>query len=448
MKTHRILASLMLFIATAFMAWNGSPVAATAVAFVGSLCLIDRADLAVPQGSLCTLTMTPAVLLLKTMRAIWAQAPALRFFSHEFTTERLKKNQTVTGKVRLRPTVNAYAGNYETSAQESRDLLLDVGPFTMDQHVYTTVKLSDLYALQDKVNAIEDHFKDQASEIGNHVSRYLLGLVNSRAFPNASTYSTANSNLDALNAIRFAMNARGVPGGRFGLINSDVAGTLVADTRITNRYDMKSRDVDSEHLIMFQGLAGFNEIREDPALSSGTDSATVAVTGEADTELLTLGSAQTWAVNQRVLLTLNTGGAGLATGYFYILTKPSTTTLTLSATRGGAVAAFTTDITDATIKLAENITGFFGSREAIAIKTALPTDGIEAAEAFGIPVPVSSEVVTDPVTGLSMIAYKWFKTGSMDAYITLASLYGGVAGAVADEGGYVMAPAGQILRSA
>lgn len=447
MKTTRLLASILLFAITAVMAMSGQYVAAAATLFAGSLCLVQPADFEAPAGSLFNPTMTPAVLLLQTMRAIWAKAPALQYFSHEFTTERLKKGQTVTGKVRLRPTVRTYAGNYETDAQESRTLLLDVGPFVMDQHVYTTVKLSDLYALQDKVNAIQDHFKDQAEEIGNHVSRYLLGLVDSRAFSNASTYSVANSNLDALNAIRFAMNERGVPGGRFGLINSGVAGTLVADSRITNRYDSKSRDVDNEHLIMFDGLAGFNQIREDSALASGTDADTVAATGEADNETFTLASAKDWAVNQRVLLTISSGGTGITTGYYFIKTKPSTTTLTLSATRGGATAAFSLDAV-ATLKLAENITGFFGSREAIAIKTALPDDGIRAAEAFGIPVPVSSEVVTDPNTGLSMIAYKWFKPGSMDAYMTLASLFGGVAGAVADTGGYVMEPAGHILRSA
>jgi hypothetical protein len=359
----------------------------------------------------------------------------------------LKKGQTVTGKVRLRPTINQYDGNYENNAQESRTLLLDVGPFTMDQHVYTTVKLSDLFAMQDKINAMEDHFRDQAEEIGNYVSRYLLGLVNSRSFSNASTFSEANSNLDMLNAIRFAMNGRGVPSGRFGLFNSGVANTLTADTRITNRFDNASRDVDRDHLVAFQGLAGFRDLMEDPSLSTGTDAVATAVTGTHANELITLAAARTWRVNQRVQLTISSGGAGLTAGFFFIRTKPSDTTLTLSATRGGPTAEFTSDLVG-TLRQAENITGFFGAREAIAIKTALPTDGIEAAEAFGVPVTATSEVITDPNTGLSMIAYKWFKPGSMDAYATLVTLFGGVAGAVADAGGHVMEPSGHILRSA
>jgi hypothetical protein len=267
MNTLRILTSLAVLLMTVLFAFTVSASAALCFAIIASAALIEA-----PMGrqpALYVVTMTPAVLLLQTMRAIWAKAPALRYFSSEFTTERLKKGQTVTGKVRLRPTVNAYAGDYETSAQESRDLLLDVGPFTMDQHVYTTVKLSDLYALQDKINALQDHFRDQAEEIGNNVSRYLLGLVGSRAFSNASTYSAANSNIDAMNAIRYAMNQRGVPGGRFGLINSDVANYLGGDARVTNRYDNKSRDVDTEHLIHLQGLAGFRDIMEDPLLGTG-----------------------------------------------------------------------------------------------------------------------------------------------------------------------------------
>jgi hypothetical protein len=447
MTPLRLAASLVLFALTACMAVF-QPAMASVCLFAGSLAIMPL-PANVPQGAFMTVTLTPAVLLLQTMRALTASAPALNFFSREFTTERVKKGQTVTGKMRLRPAIRQYAGNYETNAEEGRDLLVDVGPFTMDQHIYTTVKMSDIYALQDKISDLNGHFRDQAEEIGKSVSRYFLGKVNSAAFSNASTYSTANSDKDALEAIRFAMNERFVPGGRFGLINTSVASTLTSDDRITNRYDGASRDTDTNHLVSLRGLAGFANINEDDSLSSGNGDA-ITASGIATTDLITTSAAHGLVVNQRVKFSaLGGGGAGLTTtDYYFVQSVPSTTTLKVSATRGGAAVDVTTAYTSATFATAENITGFFGTREAIAIKTALPTDGIDAAEAFGIPVPVSSEVITDPATGLSMIAYKWFKTGSMDAYMTLAVMYGGVAGAYAASGSEVMEPCGHILRSA
>jgi hypothetical protein len=188
---------------------------------------------------------------------------------------------------------------------------------------------------------------------------------------------------------------------------------------------------------------------EDPLLGTGNGN-DLTVSGIATTDIITTSAAHGLLVNDRVKFSaLGGGGAGLTTtDYYFVQSVPSTTTLKVSATRGGAAVDVTTAYTSGTMAKKENITGFFGTREAIAIKTGLPTDGIEAAEAFGVPVTATSEVITDPNTGLSMIAYKWFKSGSMDSYVTLASVYGGVAGAVADAGGYVMEPSGHILRSA
>lgn len=251
-----------------------------------------------------------------------------------------------------------------------------------------------------------------------------------------------------LNDARKSLNLRGVPDGRFAIFNSDVAETLDGDARITNRYDNASKSNDGSGLIRMNNISGFANLIEDPEFDTQTAASETAVTGEADDETFTFGAAHGLEVNDRVHLTLTAGGAGLATGYFFVKTVPSATTLTLSATRGGATAAFTTDVTDATMGKAENLSGFLGTREAVAFKTALPSDGLEAARAFGIPTPVSDEVVTEPDSGISMACYKWFEPGTMDAYVTLALLYGGTAGALADTGKHIMEPSGQLLRTA
>lgn len=436
--------SLLLFALTISVAAVHGIAPAAVCLFLGSAALISTPQ-GVPLGSFCTITLTPTVLLQQTMRKLFVKVPALNFFASEFTTERMKKGQQVIGKIRLRPTASEYDTTYKTGAQETRDLLLDV-PFTMDKHIHVTLKLSHLYAIQDSMNKMNEHIEDSASVIGKTVLRYVLGKVNSKSFTNSSTYSTANSDKDMLNDVRKALNLRGVGDARFGIVNSDVAETLEGDARITNRYDGRSQTNDASGLIRLNNVSGFGNIIEDPELDDGT-ATEVAVVAEADTELFTL-VAHGFEVNDRVHLTVTTGGTGIATGYFYVKTAPSADTFTLSATRGGSTSAFSTDITDATIGLAENISGFFGTREAVAFKTGLPIDGIEAARAFGIPTPVSDEVITDPDSGISMVAYKWFEQGTMDAYVTLAMLYGATAGALVDTSKHVMEPSGHILRTA
>lgn len=75
---------------------------------------------------------------------------------------------------------------------------------------------------------------------------------------------------------------------------------------------------------------------------------TIAITGEADDEVITFATAHGLIVGDLVTLSGLTGGTGIAAGDFYVKTVPSATTATLSATLGGATSAFTTDITAGT----------------------------------------------------------------------------------------------------
>ena len=445
------IATLLLFALCGVLLFTHGFAAASFTAVVGSACLLSPSDLRAPAGSLFTVTLTPIVLLQQTMRALFVKVPALMFFASEFTTERLKLNQQVIGKIRLRPSTSTYDpnnGGYKNGSQKARDLLLDV-PFVMDNHIHVTISLNHLNSIADSIVKIEEHMQDSASVIGSSVIRYILGKVSSASFSNGSTYSTANSNKDMLNAVRKSMNKRGVPDDRFGLVNSDVAEALSGDARITNRYDNSSQNVDGEASVRFNNLAGFKSILEDPKLDAGVGP-DLTVSGIATTDIITTSAAHGLLVNDRVIFSaLGGSGVGLATAtYYYVQSVPSTTTLKVSATRGGAAVDVTTAYTGSTMNKADNITGFFGTREAIAIKTGLPMDSIELAQSIGIPVPAQAQVVTDPDSGLSMMAYTWFENGTMDAYVTLALLYGATAGALCDPGAYVMEPSGHILRSA
>lgn len=453
MKTPRLLLSLALFALCALIGIVHGIVPAFSVLALGSAAMLTPADMLAFNaggGAFHTVTLTPVLLLQRTMRALFLRVPALSFFASEFTTERLKLNQQVIGKIRLRPTTAAYSEStgYKNGSQKARDLLLDV-PFTMDQHIHVTVSLNHLNSLADSMVKIEEHVQDSASVIGSTVMRYILGKVTSAAFSNGSTYSTANSDKDMLNAIRKSMNLRGVADDRFGIINSDVAETLTGDARITNRYDLSSQNTDGEARVRLMNLAGFRNIIEDPGLDDGVG-ADITVSGIATTDLITTSAAHGLVVNDRVKFSaLGGSGVGLDTStYYYVESVPSTTTLKVSATRGGAAVDVTTAFTGSTMAKTDNITGFFGTREAIAIKTGLPTDSIELAQAIGVPVSATATVVTDPDSGLSMMAYMWFDTALMDTFVTLACLYGATAGQLCDTAKHVMEPSGHILRSA
>jgi hypothetical protein len=78
--------------------------------------------------------------------------------------------------------------------------------------------------------------------------------------------------------------------------------------------------------------------------------AVTTVTGEADTELFTQ-VAHGLAVNDRIVFTALTGGAGLTVGQeYFVKTAPDADTFTVSETVGGATAAFTTDVTAGTYR--------------------------------------------------------------------------------------------------
>ena len=76
----------------------------------------------------------------------------------------------------------------------------------------------------------------------------------------------------------------------------------------------------------------------------------------------------------------------------------------------------------------ENLSSFFGTPESIVVATRVPKNTEEIARAAGIPTVAAFETKTDPDTGLTLMGIKWMKSGPMDIYVTVAVMYGAVAG--------------------
>jgi hypothetical protein len=114
-------------------------------------------------------------------------------------------------------------------------------------------------------------------------------------------------------------------------------------------------------------ILGFDVV-ETAGLNSNNGTAISSITGEADTEVVT-ATAHGFAVGDRVLFPTLTGGSGLtaATTPYYVKTVPSADTFTVSATVGGATAGFTTDITDGSVRLYENIGGIATTKSGLLV---------------------------------------------------------------------------------
>jgi len=97
---------------------------------------------------------------------------------------------------------------------------------------------------------------------------------------------------------------------------------------------------------------------------------------------------------------------------------------------------------------AENLTGFFGTRESILLATRVPKDATEIAKAAGIPQIASFETLTDEDTGLTLLGIKWVEQGTFDVYCTVAVMYGAVAGSQGGADGALTDYAGHRLITA
>lgn len=95
-----------------------------------------------------------------------------------------------------------------------------------------------------------------------------------------------------------------------------------------------------------------------------------------------------------------------------------------------------------------NMTAFAYEPRALVLSTRLPMDFTKVAAAWGIPVTAKVEVVRDPSTGFSLMGISWMENGTMDAYFSIAVMYGVTAGANGGSAGTIFDKGGQRLISA
>ena len=96
----------------------------------------------------------------------------------------------------------------------------------------------------------------------------------------------------------------------------------------------------------------------------------------------------------------------------------------------------------------QSLTGFFFDRRAVVIALRLPEDAIELAASRGVPIPMKTEVQTDPESGLSVLALERLNTTTLDLELTFSVMFGSAVGKQGGSAGTIMDKAGYRVTTA
>lgn len=218
-------------------------------------------------------TSSTTKLLIATMDALKVQFPSLFAFGTDFKEEPVALNQQVNARIRKRPTVQTYDGTtgYFANEANAKALTEDV-PVTLDQHKHVPVGIDFLEAFEtEKHDLYQDAIADMVYELGKEALDYQMSLLTPTNFSESSTFALADADKDMLGKICGDLNGVGVPGGsRYGIVNTEVANILSADSRIASA-DYHGQLNGENAYKRFRGIDGFTEIFEYPDLPANGD---------------------------------------------------------------------------------------------------------------------------------------------------------------------------------
>lgn len=372
-------------------------------------------------------TLTSTEILLDVIDAFAKRIPALTRMGTDWRPKTLKLNQTYTAHVASVPTTESitnanYAG---MTGQTARSLLTDVS-VVASKHIGCSLKIDHLYALQDNKQEYQKLIGLAGYSMAKSVCDDIIASMTPNNFSQHHYETVANSDCDMLDYVCGKMNTNGaMPDGRAMIVNTPVAGTLAADSRLTSR-DYAGQRVGGSGYRRWENCNGFAEITEYPDLSNTTSgTALTSVTGANSGDLFTK-AAHGLSTGQTV--TAASFSAGFSDGTYYVI-RSSSSTFQLASSYANALAgtavAITADGTGGVITPVQALTAFAFDPRAICLLGGVP-DGTDVAESMGINLNrVNSwETVTHPDLGITMAAIAWETAGTRDAYWVPTLVYG------------------------
>lgn len=398
-------------------------------------------------------TLAVQEIVVDVIDAFTQKLPFLKHIGMDWRTTGLKKDKKYTAHIAGIPTVETITdGDYSAmTGANARTLLTDV-EVTVDTHVGTRLNWSH-------INRIKDDKKEYAKVIGNAgyaLAKYLVDDIiagfTPTNFSNHSLYAVADSDCDMLDNICGDMNTAGaLSAGRFGIVNTSVAGVLAGDTRLTSA-DYAGQRVRGEGYRRWSDVNGFAEIMEYPSLANTTSGAALTGVTCANTGDVFTKAAHGLATGQTV--TAASFSAGFSDGTYYVI-RASASTFQLATSYANAIAgtaaAVSADGTGGSITPTQTLTGFFAESRAITLLGGVP-EGIDDMGALGIDMNRVNAVTTikHPDSPVTMSAISWETPGKLDLNFVIAFVYGKALGrqAVANGVGGLLDNAGHRLVSA
>lgn len=452
MKLHSLLAFSVVLFASALLAVVHGPIAAAVAFFVGGYMLTP---LSAMTGQMCV-TLTPTQILALSIQAFKKRVPILSMMGTDFTGMNLILNQPAIARIPTLPSASTYdvtQGGYKYGAALAKSLWTDV-QLTIDQWPTVPLRIkhqdliSDATALDYNSNIANGGYI-----LGKSIVDNVLALVGSKRFSQASTFATADFDVDALVAIGEAMNGKTESNDRYLLVNSAVASVLAVDQRLINS-QWFGKEQGGETIRVWRNAFGFREIREyvDLPTNNGTALTSVSVANSGD---LFTKADHGLITGERVYAT--GFSAGFTAGYYFVI-RASSSTFQLATTRAlalaGTAVAATDDGTGGTVTPTENMTAFAFESRAFAIKAGAPAGTTAALAAqLGIPQSTVIDAMFDEATQTAMGMAKWQEEGTADLYVVPTVLWGAKVGAdisstSVSAAGSGLDYAGHVIRSA
>lgn len=375
-------------------------------------------------------TLTTAEITADVFAAFRKRLPALRAFSTDFTSNTAVKGQQVIAHVAGLPTAQDHdASSYFANATSASTLLTDV-PVTINQWKDVTLKLTDADATTARSKKYTQAVNGAGYVLAKALIDSVLGNVNSTNASYSATCTTSAATAAKLRSFTETMNSNGARGlTRHALVNGGFMGGLLADP-IVSSGDYFAQRQEGQREQTLNGLMGFDRVMEYTDFPANT-AAIGTFTAVAATNVITTSVAHGLIVGDRVRVSSATtlpAGLSAATNYF-VISVPSTTTLTVSATSGGSVV----DITDTgtgthTISRYENLNGVCFEENGIVVTSRIPNDSVALAQSRGLPVPMKVEAQTDPETGLTLLVLERLNTATLDIEICYSVMFGSAVG--------------------
>lgn len=212
-------------------------------------------------------TLTTTEILQDTLDAFKLMLPMLSSFTTDFSNARSKKGETIMAHVATLPAVQDYdaTNGFQANPATADSLLTDV-PVVLNQFKHVPIKVTYLTQLASRKDLYKEAVRNYAYVLAKYVLDYVLGLVTAANVTNQKIFSTANTSLDSVEAVRTQLNVqKAYPTGRFGLVNTAFAGALQSDTRVGSSLYYGQLNGGNGYR-RFQNLGGFENIFEYPDL--------------------------------------------------------------------------------------------------------------------------------------------------------------------------------------